>query len=152
MRDLDPDMQALITLQELNSLELMAETGLAIAPSLPVKCSERILFYVKLSEEVRNLMRTSAMNAGREGIHIPECVFLERGNAYAGLLHIALGHSDDFELSMENIPVFLKIIFTDHIPTEVQTNRRGFFLLYDVPERVGIAIGFNGFVVSAYPQ
>ena len=91
-----------------------------------------------------------------------EIVFLERGNDNAGLIHILNRHNNDFrnKIGDRSIPDLLKHTITNLQPLNIHNDNKGLALEYAFDERVypglihdtiTIAVGNNGFIVSAMP-
>lgn len=96
-----------------------------------------------------------------------QTVWLETGNAFAGLEHIlngngeSRGHAVDFErafgISREGIPSFLQkvVSFGSVVSNKMicRNGRQGFERVYQYNGRyyVLVGLGENGFIVSAYP-
>lgn len=96
-----------------------------------------------------------------------QTVWLETGNASAGLEHIlngdgrTQGHAGDFErafgISRENIPAFLhKVVSEGTVVSneiKIKNGREGYerVYYYDGKHYVLSGLGTNGFIVSAYP-
>ena len=92
-----------------------------------------------------------------------QIVFLEKGNPDAGVTHILLRHIRDFQrkgIEVDEIVPLLEHTISNIRPLNVTIQARGLALEYAFDDRrypglihdtLRIAIGFNGFVVSAMP-
>ena len=82
-------------------------------------------------------------------------IWLETGNKKAGLEHIANRHAKDFEargIKPKDIPKFITEALKKGKIEETITNEQGKTHLLKIEEKqYKIAIGFNGYVVTAYP-
>lgn len=87
-------------------------------------------------------------------------IFLETGNARAGLTHILEQHEDDFArkgVSREDIPDLVMRAATEGRQVGVQGTPPGVRPVYEVthegrPLRIAVTVGRNGFVVGANPR
>lgn len=82
-------------------------------------------------------------------------IWLETGNKKAGLEHIANRHAKDFEargIKPKDVPKFITEALKKGKIEETITNEQGKTHLLKIEEKqYKIAIGFNGYVVTAYP-
>ena len=90
-------------------------------------------------------------------------VFLEKGNARAGLVHILHRHYRDFQrkgFDSDGIVALLEHTIANLRPLNISVEARGLGLEYAFDDRLyprllhdtlKIAIGFNGFIVTATP-
>ena len=97
-----------------------------------------------------------------------QTVWLEKGNALAGLQHIldgdgrSPGHAADFErafgVSREAIPGYLQKVVTDGVVVSNELkkigSREGYerVYYYEGNHYVITGVGTNGFIISAYPK
>lgn len=91
-----------------------------------------------------------------------QTLWLEKGNPSAGFEHIKIRHTQDFKnkynVEQEMIPAFLKKVVEDgEITEEKQDIKRGILTIsrtyfYQNRYYMLVAIGTNGFIVSAYPD
>ena len=83
-------------------------------------------------------------------------MWLETGNENAGLKHILLRHKKDFEargISAKEIPAFIKKAIDQNMPTEKMQNKCGKAVILKIDEKqYKLAIGLNGYIVTAYPN
>ena len=91
-------------------------------------------------------------------------VFLEKGNPNAGLLHIIMRHFNDFAVKgfgVNDIVGVLKHAIQSLSPLDVTPDARGVTINYAFDDRLyphlkhdvlKVAIGFNGFIVTAHPS
>ena len=79
-------------------------------------------------------------------------VWLEKGNANAGLEHILARHAEDFAAKgVNDIPSFLYDILSTN-PITIGTNEKGLFADYIFNgNKYRIAYGTNGYIVSFFP-
>jgi hypothetical protein len=89
---------------------------------------------------------------------INELVWLEKGDNTKGLEHILRRHEKDLErkfgLKKEDIPSFVKDVFTNGIEISRKFKNGGFQkeYLYKDKHIVISGVGTNGFIVSIYPK
>lgn len=87
-----------------------------------------------------------------------ELVWLEKGNDLAGLKHITDRHAIHlkvkFGISKENIPSFVKDVFTNGIEINSKFKNGGYEkkYLYKGEYIIISGVGTNGFIVSIYPE
>ncbi|MBC8559286.1 hypothetical protein H8710_04290 [Clostridiaceae bacterium NSJ-33] len=79
-------------------------------------------------------------------------VWLEKGNAQSGLLHILEKHAKDFALrNIEDVPQVLKEVL-ESAPVKTGSSARGLFADYVYNgSTYRVAYGTNGYIVSFYP-
>ena len=84
-----------------------------------------------------------------------QIVFLEAGNARAGLAHIVARHGNDFAaagISEPTIPGFVMAAVTRGKQVAMQNTRPGFEVNFQgSTRRVAVQVGSNGFIVGANP-
>jgi hypothetical protein len=107
---------------------------------------------VRFSEE--SIVKITRGNDGK-------IYWLETGNANAGLEHIITRHQSDFNRvfginDSESISNLIVSTINNQIPIRVINEARGSAYYYSIPGRTDmelvIAVGSNGFIVSAYPK
>jgi len=86
--------------------------------------------------------------------------WLETGNSATGLIHIVGGHATDFRKAFqlntpEEIANFITLTINSSTPVSRTVNSRGIELIYELPDvgqQLLVAVGTNGYIVSAYPR
>ena len=83
-------------------------------------------------------------------------VWMETGDKRAGLIHILERHQKDFDargISAKEIPAFIKKAIDQNMPTENTQNKHGKAVILKIDgKQYKIAIGSNGYIVTAYPS
>ncbi|ESO88689.1 hypothetical protein LOTGIDRAFT_234483 [Lottia gigantea] len=106
-----------------------------------------------LDELVKSKMSTHIINK-------TQLIFLEKGNDKAGFKHLWKGHKDDYaklcgvKSESEVLKYIQRIVGMGHYATYGYELGNGFVVVYQIHEKLflRVAIGFNGFIVSAYPS
>lgn len=86
-----------------------------------------------------------------------QIIWLEEGSLNAGLKHIIEHHGDDFKnaynISKESIPKFIKEVITNGRIVDNVDSGIGYTKVYKYKSKYYLVtgIGYNGFIVSAFP-
>ncbi|MGK0250039.1 MAG: hypothetical protein ACI910_002807 [Oleispira sp.] len=119
--------------------------------------------HVKFSGKDIMLTAIPHENVSRHLLRGTQVVFLEKGNDRAGLTHILTRHGRDFQrkgIESNEIIHLLSHTITNIKPLNVSLQSRGLSVDYAFDDSIHpdlkhdvlkIALGFNGFIVSAMP-
>ena len=81
---------------------------------------------------------------------------METRNKRAELIHILERHQKDYDargISAKEIPAFIKKAIDQNMPTENTQNKHGKAVILKIDgKQYKIAIGMNGYIVTAYPS
>ncbi len=111
-------------------------------------------------ELIRELVESGKKCRPEEIVHIDKAeaggiVWIETGNKRAGLTHILERHRKDFEargISSKQIPEFISKALKQGETIGTKANEAGKTVLLKIEGKIyKIAIGSNGFIVTAYP-
>lgn len=86
-----------------------------------------------------------------------QTIWLESGNSFAGFKHIIERHGNDFkkafDINSEQIPSKIKKVITNGKIINTSENKIGYTKVYKYKSKYYLVtgIGYNGFIVSAYP-